>query len=1267
MTLSCRRGLVCLAALLVVSTAFPALAQQFSTLTGVVKDTSGAVVPQATITLTHAETGVVRSAVSESDGAYRFVQLGPGAYTVRVEKAGFRPVLRTIDLIVATPDAFDPILAPGELSEEVSVTAPDAALNRIDASSGSPITEREIKNLPFLARNPVNLLTLQPGVVFTGASDTDLLSLGSNRRLDDREGATNGVRGNQTNVTIDGADANDFETQAAFSSVLPISLDSLQEFRVTTAGATAAAGVAGGAQVTLVTKNGSNDFRGNLRWYHRPDGTASNSYFNQLAGVDAPALDRHIGGGSLGGPVWRSRMFFFADVEGRRDRSESAETRLVPSDTYRQGVLRYRTTDGRIVSLGPSDIRRLDPAGLGISPAMLRYMEQYPTGNDTSLGDGLNVIGLRFNAPVTTDAGVYTARLDANLTSNGRHGWFIRGTAARIDTDLLPAQFPDFDASSVLLNRSRGFVTGYNSQWGSRFLNTFRYGLTRQAVTTTGVRGDNLDVFAFTPFFPGATAGASIPARESGRQVPVHTFENDTSWFAGRHAIHAGGWVRLARNQRFNDQNAFPRYFMGGSACLNGCREVFDALLADSDPTNDPADFSSVRLNSVTLLGAVTQVNAAFLVDPANSTFLPPRTGIAREYAENGVELFVQDSWQLRADLTLTAGLRYSYYTPIWETDGRMVRPTVDVGQWWDNQRADMLAGRPADAAPLLSYDLAGKPNGQPALWKPDRNNIDPRVSVVWSPQLASGLGRTLFGAPGDSALRAGFGLYRQRIGSTMVLAYEQFSSPGLSARFFSPSRYTLATAPRFAGRCTADGCVDLPPLGAYLDIPTRAAFPFQPAANASSFHFLIDDNLETPYSRNVTLSWQRRLGAATTVDVAYVGIAGRKQLLKMDLAQSHGLLTDPQSRETFYDAFNRVIDLMGSDPSRPAISPTDSAALARIPPIAFVQNLLPHLPAFIGRPELTPTQAFYVLAAQNAPSWGNVAAALDAAGDLSPWNTTIDPERNGFVLTNPQYFFLPSWFNRGRSDYHSMQLSLRRRAGAHLFGVNYVLSQSKDNGSAAENGSLNSGTFWASTGTIPNALFPDAAYALSDFDLRHNFNAHWVVDLPFRASARSVDALVGGWSITGVWRWHSGFPLTADSDGGGLPAEIVGALDSSVTIDGVNGRPNLFEDPDTARTHLQYPRPDAVGTRNAVRGPSYLNVDVGVRKTVAAPWNPQHRVEFTAMAFNVFNTVNLSIRPPSYDTLFSLTATDNFGQITSAAGPRGGAREMEFGLRYSF
>jgi hypothetical protein len=227
------------------------LSQQFTVISGRVRDANGAAISGARATLTAADTRASRTVTTDETGAYQFRQLRPGLYALKLESAGFKTFAHErVELLVATPATIDVTMQPGAINEQVVISErTSSGVNTQDASVGNPLNERAIKNLPILARNPVTLLTLQPGVVFTGESDTDRLSQGANKNLDDREGFVNGLRANQTNVTVDGANANDFETQAAFSSTLPVTLDSLQEFRVTTANAGATEGVSGGAQV----------------------------------------------------------------------------------------------------------------------------------------------------------------------------------------------------------------------------------------------------------------------------------------------------------------------------------------------------------------------------------------------------------------------------------------------------------------------------------------------------------------------------------------------------------------------------------------------------------------------------------------------------------------------------------------------------------------------------------------------------------------------------------------------------------------------------------------------------------------------------------------------------------------------------------------------------------------------------------------------------------------------------------------------------------
>jgi len=327
-----------------------AVAQTGTTaINGNVTDQQGSSIAGAKVTLTLAGTESARSIETDSSGYYQFQALPPGVYSVKVEMAGFRSIVREkVELLVATDRKLDFQLELGEVNQSIVVSEAPPALNTQDATVGNAFNEQEVKELPFLARNVVNLLTLQPGVVFTGNSDTDRLSQGDISTLDGREGVVNGVRGNQTNVTLDGVDANDWQNQAAFTSALPVTLDSVQEFRVTTANANATEGVASGAQVALVTKSGTNEFHGNLRWYYRTSGATANSFFNKAQDpeIGRPKLQRNIGGGSIGGPIKKDRLFLFLDYETRREASSfSVVPREVPSDALKAGVLVYECAD----------------------------------------------------------------------------------------------------------------------------------------------------------------------------------------------------------------------------------------------------------------------------------------------------------------------------------------------------------------------------------------------------------------------------------------------------------------------------------------------------------------------------------------------------------------------------------------------------------------------------------------------------------------------------------------------------------------------------------------------------------------------------------------------------------------------------------------------------------------------------------------------------------------------------------------------------------
>jgi hypothetical protein len=222
---------------------------------------------------------------------------------------------------------------------------------------------------------------------------------------------------------LDGVDINDPQPPTdsnGFRAALPMPLDSIQEFRTTVAGQGADQGRSAGGQVALVTKSGSNQYHGSLYEFHRNKVTAANNWFSNRAGIARENLVRNQYGASFGGRIIRDRAFFFANWEERKDRTATATNRIVPTETFKQGIVQFRLSDGSIGQLTPAEVRNADPIRAGASPYMLQLMQQYPVGNDpaASADRGLNFSVFRFNAPKALDNRTYVAKTD--LTSTPR-------------------------------------------------------------------------------------------------------------------------------------------------------------------------------------------------------------------------------------------------------------------------------------------------------------------------------------------------------------------------------------------------------------------------------------------------------------------------------------------------------------------------------------------------------------------------------------------------------------------------------------------------------------------------------------------------------------------------------------------------------------------------------------------------------------------------------------------------------------------------------
>ena len=257
------KQLVLSAAILLALASFTFAQTGSTSLRGTVTDPSGSVVPGATVVLKNTELNTQRTVTTSSVGEYQFLLLPPGTYSLTVTASGFERYQQTrLPLLVNTPATLNVRLGLGRTTESVTVTGEAPLLNMSDASLGNSYGENQVKQIPLEGRNVPDLLTLQAGVAYTGnRPDMDKPAY---KDQDTRNGSVNGARSDQSNVTLDGVDVNDQNNGYAFTSVLPVTLDSVQEFRVTTTNYNADQGVGSGAQVALVTKGGTNNFHGSL-------------------------------------------------------------------------------------------------------------------------------------------------------------------------------------------------------------------------------------------------------------------------------------------------------------------------------------------------------------------------------------------------------------------------------------------------------------------------------------------------------------------------------------------------------------------------------------------------------------------------------------------------------------------------------------------------------------------------------------------------------------------------------------------------------------------------------------------------------------------------------------------------------------------------------------------------------------------------------------------------------------------------------------------
>jgi hypothetical protein len=1221
-----------------------------SSLRGDVVDPSGAAIAGAAVVLQNQETGFSISSPSDSQGEYHFNQIPPGRYLLSGSARGFATQSKAIELLVNEPATARLALALQSFSTVVQVTGELEGLNFVDASIGNAVSGATIESLPMEGRNAPDLLSLQPGVLYLGSGD--------DQTHDSRSGTSNGGRSDQGNLTLDGVDNNDQANGYAFTGVLRSTLDSVQEFRVSTVGFGADSGRSSGAQVSLITRSGTNRLHGSLYEYNRSSLGEANDWFNKQAELsnglpNLPGkLIRNTFGSSLGGPIQKDKLFYFANYEGQRTAENQQATLVVPTAAMRAGNIQYpAATGGGTVLLGPAQIAGMDPNcgtygtcpwGPGDNPNVLAVLNLYPAPNGMAAGDGLNTASFTWSAPNPASLNTSIARIDYMPS---RRNWLFFRANLQDDSQSAAPQFPGQPASATITDNSKGLVAGDTWTISPKLINTLHYGFTRQAVATRGIgQGQYANFYNMSQLF--------AETRTTLTDIPVHNIVDDLTYVHKSHTIQIGANFRSINNHSSSDQLSYSYGYTNSYA-------LAQAGIANTDQSLDPAAFGHPAVpgsfadsysfaigNLAGLLDLVTtQSNYQIVGGGQTASLLPTGAMLDRDFKSNELEYYLQDSWRVRPRLTLTFGLRHTLLQTPFEIHGQQAQPTVDTQAWFKTRGQQAQLGN--SVQPDLSFAPSGQARGLEPYWPMQKANVAPRIAVAFSPVATTGFWHWLFGGVEDSSVRAGYGIYYDHFGEGIVSLFDRYGSFGLSESITNPTNLlTPDNSPRFTGIHNLPNITGTPA----STIAYPAVAPTNPLWTGFEIAHGLDDRMKTPFAHVMNLSIQRRLHREFDLEIAYIGRFGRRQLQQIDLAQPLDLV-DPKSGQDYFAAATQL-------------SKQKYAGAEQVAAIPYFEDMFPDA----AGGGLSATQNIY----------NQVWFPGNETGSLYMLDILCSPGCGG--ATNrfwpSQYASMYAWSSIGESNYNAAQIALQHKMSRGVeMELSYTLSKSLDMGSDAERTMFSSSTgtsAGSSFGAILNAWNPRLNYAASDFDVRHLITANWVVQLPLgRGKAllsgvgHKIDYMIGGWQLSGVTRWASGLPFSVICGAGwgtnwDEKSSMIrtGPVPTHTHID--QGAAQVFADPSQVLQNLRNPYPGEAGQRNNFRGDGYFGADSGLTKS----WkiHESSAVKFAWETFNVSNSVRFDVNP-----LTSLQNMTTSGELGVYGATVTKPRVQQLSLRYSF
>jgi hypothetical protein len=1068
-------------------------------LSGSILDSSGAAVQKATVTARNVRTGVALSTVSNDAGLYIFPSLLPGDYTVSAEVAGFRKaVADQIQLDVGSRISVDLKLEVGTASETVTVESTSSPLETVNSSVSNVVSLKRVQDLPLQNLDAGSLIALQPGVV------------GDN---------FNGVRSQSQNVTLDGVNIQETRYNGGWNSgntTAVSGVDLVAEFRVSTAPVDAEFG-RGMAQVQMISRSGTNEVHGSAFEFNRVTALSANTWFNNQLGTKADGtlaaprnfLIRNQFGVRAGAPIIKNRTFVFFLYEGQRQKTNTTENDTVLTAAARQGIFRFypgvqnanataavptvdlngnpvqpagATGALQTVSLFGRDPNRMvaDPTG-NVAIAL----KDVPLPNNFQRGDGLNTAGFAWQEPGTNNFNLYNVKIDHTLSQNTRLAFSMQANQVNQFNGYRGQVFPAQPSDSAF-HSNYLYTFSAITNIRSNLLNEFRAGVNYFEAGYTGPFYPNessvLPHIGTQPFFftfSTITNEYTSNNAPQGRTSPLYQYADSITWLKGRHAFKGGVQVYFDSSNGYNSFYVLPSAITGAGSIPFANITTISGIGANSTQAqNLLGDLSG------SLSGWEQSFNSAGGLHP---TYIPGETD-RRDWRQHEYSGFFKDDWKVSRTLTLNLGIRYEYYSPPFEANGKAVIPANgSAGAFGISGTSYAQAFDPgASSGSLTQLVLVGPRSANPntPVYNPQYDTFLPGVGLSWVLDKSN---KTVF--------RAGYAMSSDR-NSLRNADTEVGSNPGMNTTVTYQS----------------GGSMNLSNVGVPFD--PGQALATVPLTDRTQTLRVFDTGLRNQYYQNWNLSLQRQVSKDSVLSVRYVGTKGDKLLsgvnLNSDVISSNGVLqafnvTRAGGEAPLFDQLFNGLAVSGQGNVNGTTVRGSDYARSNSTIAAYLAN--GNVGAF----------ANYI---NSTPLGTNVNGGLLTAAGL-PQN---------FFVTNPQFANVYLIGNNANSTYHALQVEYDKR-----FSHGFVYQGSYTFSKALGENELGSTQYYDNSYRDPQNRGFDKR--IMTFSRTSVFKSNGIYELPFgrgrammQKANRVVDGILGGWKAGGILTWTSGVPFTVSA-----------------------------------------------------------------------------------------------------------------------------------------